>query len=447
MTAAGTLCLMLGVILLGTMLSAAVAWIPGFHIYNLMGFLVLAILRLQAAGLTVPPEIVLPGAVAMITTFAMLNALPAVLLSAPDESAVMTVLPGQQYLMSGRGWEAVMLSASGSLGAAVLLAPMAIWVLPAQLPRLHRILQPHAHWVLWTVITFMLMSEWPRGGTRGQGGWRKWFDGWKSTGAGLLTFLLAGVFGFILLYRAPLPPERAFQSLMPAFVGLFAIPGLLVNIVAAVRPPLQDVLTRRLDVTRSTMLKGVLSGGLGGGMAAYFPGITGGVGGFLAGHASAQRDDRIFLIAQGAARMTYYAGALILFVIPGAHLTRSGAWLIRGLLDPRQGVGLFAATGAVMLSAALAFFAVDGLAYLLAGRLHRINYRVLSLGALALMTGMVSAMTGRSGLLIALTATGIGLIPLLNGSRRMNALSVLLLPLACNMSGFGPRIAAWMGLV
>ncbi len=446
MTSAIPFITILGVILAGTVVSAVASCIPGFHVYNLMGFMVLGVLHLEAAGIVLAPEFILSGAVAMIVTFAVVNSLPAILLSAPDESAVFTVLPGQQYLMCGRGWEAVMLTACGSLGAAALLAPAALWLLPAHLPRWHRILQPHAHWVLWVVMVFMLMSEWPRGGTRGPGGWRRLLDGWKSTGAGLLTFAMAGGFGFILLYRAPVPAERAFQNLMPAFVGLFAAPGLLVNILAANRPPRQSI-PDRLDVTPAILLTGILGGGLGGGMAAYFPGITGGVGGFLAGHAGAQRDERIFLISQGASKAVYYAGALLLFVVPGVYLTRSGAWLIRGLADPlpRNDVALVTAT--ILVSVTSAFVLTDALARLIVPRLHRLDYRRLSIGALALMVAMVAAMTGGAGLLIMITGTGIGLIPVLHGARRMNCLAVLLLPLACNMSGFGPRIAALLGLV
>lgn len=435
----------LGVILAATAVSAAVSWIPGFHIYNLMGFLVLGILRLQATGIPVAYELILCGAVAMIAAFAVINSLPAILLSAPDESAVFTVLPGQQYLMTGRGWEAVMLTACGSLGATVPLAAAAGWFLPSHLPRLHRILQPHAHWVLWVVMVFMLMSEWPRGGTRGPGGWRRLLDGWKSTGAGLLTFGLSGLFGFILLYRAPVAAERAFQNLMPAFVGLFAAPGLWVNILAAQRPPPQGI-PQHLNVTPAMLAKGIFGGGLGGGMAAYFPGITGGVGGFLAGHAAAQRDERIFLISQGASKTVYYAGALLLFTLPGVGLTRSGAWLIHGFADPlpRNDMGLVTAT--LLISTALAFVFTDGLARRIVPRLHRLDVRRLSVGALALMTLMVAAMTGPVGLLVMLTGTGIGLIPVLHGARRMNCLAVLLVPLACNMSGFGPRIATLLGL-
>jgi hypothetical protein len=46
-----------------------------------------------------------------------------------------------------------------------------------------------------------------------------------------------------------------------------------------------------------------------------------------------------------------------------------------------------------------------------------------------------------------LTAAGIGLIPVLFGSRRMNGLGIILLPMACNMSGVGPAVARSLGLL
>jgi TctA family transporter len=57
-----------------------------------------------------------------------------------------------------------------------------------------------------------------------------------------------------------------------------------------------------------------------------------------------------------------------------------------------------------------------------------------------------AAATGWRGLLIALPATGIGLLPVLLNSRRINCLGVILLPLACAMSGQGERVAGWLGL-
>jgi TctA family transporter len=55
--------------------------------------------------------------------------------------------------------------------------------------------------------------------------------------------------------------------------------------------------------------------------------------------------------------------------------------------------------------------------------------------------------TGWEGLAIMTVGVGIGLIPVLYGSRRLNCLGILLLPIGCNMSGFGQTVATWLGLL
>jgi putative membrane protein len=340
-----------------------------------------------------------------------------------------------------------MLTATGGLlgvmALVVFLGPLA----PLLMPTVRMVFRPHYHWILWCVITFMLMAEWPKGGVRGQGGWAKFADAWKSTGAGLLTFLLAGILGFILFHRPPVDVRVAFQNLMPAFVGLFALPWLLLNMVSGVAIPPQ----RTADALRSdpwTLVRGTAAGALGGGFAAFFPGVTGGVGGTLAGHATAQTEERAFLVSQGASKAVYYIGAFLLFFVPGAGLTRGGAaWMLRGLC-PAGGYHEYRmALGSVALAAAVAFLAAAPLARGTIRLVQTHDYRRLSAVALLLMVALVASVTGLMGLLVMAVATGIGLIPVLFGSRRMNGLAVILLPLACNLSGVGATVAGWLGLL
>ena len=67
--------------------------------------------------------------------------------------------------------------------------------------------------------------------------------------------------------------------------------------------------------------------------------------------------------------------------------------------------------------------------------------------ALGIVVTLVGAVTGLAGLLVMVVATAIGLLPVLFGARRMNCLGVIMLPMACNMSGVGPTVAAWLGLL
>jgi putative membrane protein len=430
----------------GAVIGSVLACVPGLHVYNVMG---LAVIALHICGVegNIPPEVLVSFAAGMIVGYSMLNTAPSVLLAAPDESALFTVLPGQKYLMLGRGYEGTMITAAGGL-VGLLLVVLGLGLLgPKLLPLARAVLQPHYHWILWCVICFMLMSEWPREGRLGQAGWAKFREAWGTLGAGLLTFFLSGFLGFILFYRSPISVDVSFQNLMPAFVGLFTIPCLLLNIVSNVKMPEQR-LTFSRDLNAAVLLKGAFAGGLGGGFAAFFPAITGGVGGMLAGHATAWRDDRVFLVSQGASKLVYYVGGFLLLFVPGLHMTRGGgAWMLRGLYQPQTYHDYYVALAALAIAGAVSFLLVSPLTRSSITIISKVGYRRISCSALALIVSLVAGLTGLMGLLVMFVATAIGLLPVLYGSRRMNCLGIILLPVACNMSGIGPVVAGWLGLL
>jgi putative membrane protein len=427
----------------GALVASVLALVPALHIYNVAGFIILATATL---GELAPPEMLAFFFLGLITSYAMLNTIPSIFLSAPDDSTVFVVLPGQKYLLQQRGYEAVVLTGIGGLGGVAVLAlltPVASSLLPA----LRAILQPHMHWILWTVIAYMLISEWPKGSDRAPAGFRRWWDGWKSLTAGLITFLLSGLLGFILLYRSLVPVTVAYQNLLPAFVGLFAVPWILQNILSRVELPEQHI-ARTVDATPGLFLRGTFAGALGGLFAAFFPVVTGGLGGFLAGHATAQRDDRLFIISQGASKVVYYVGGFLFFFVPGLHLTRGGmAWMLSSLWSSYTPQTYYTATAAVVLTGVLSFFLLLLMTRVTIQLVARVHYRWISLGTLIVLLVIVVGMTGWGGLLICAVSTGIGLIPVLWGSRRMNCMGVLLLPIALNMVGAGSVVAQWLGLI
>lgn len=429
----------------GSLLASILACIPGLHIYNVMG---LAVLFIHSAGMTtsLPPDILTATAFGMLTGYALLSTVPAVLLSSPDESAAFTVLPSRKYLLKGRGFEAVMLTSYGSLAGIGLLLLLVAPIAAHVIPKAYIVLRPHQHWILWCVIAFMLLSEWPRDSAAfGQPGWRRFLVAWRSLSFGLLTFALSGLLGFVLIHRSPIRADVSFQNLMPAFVGLFTLPWLLLNIISRTSLPTQ---TCDVDaVPPAPLAHGILAGGLGGGLAAFFPVVTGGVGSFLAGHASALRDDRAFLVSQGVSRTIYYVGGFLLLFVPGLNLTRGGAAaLVRGIPLSHGPRTYAVALAAIALGTAVALAVLPWLTRTVLRLLSRVSYRRISGAALALIVILVALVTGPMGIFVALVATGIGLLPPLFGTRRMNCLGVILLPLACNMSGVGHTVAMVLGL-
>ncbi len=435
--------ILLGAALAGTVLASLLSCLPALHITNVAGLLILLSPGVQGR---IPDEALAMFMLGLVVGFGVVNAIPSIYFGAPDESTVFVVLPGQRYLMERRGFEASVLTGVGGLGGLAVLLLLAP-IMPRVLPAVRVVVGPHLHWILGAIIAYMLLSEWPKGSDRGRNKMAKLLDGWRSLLAGLLTFLLSGILGFVLLYGNLVPVEMGFQNLMPAFVGLFAIPWVVQNLLSQTRMPIQ-VQGSSVDLSPGLIARGVGAGALGGLFAAFFPVVTGGIGGLLAGQATAQRDDRLFLISQGTSKLIYYVGAFVFFFVPGLHLTRGGmAGMLSILYRPYGPATYWTAIAATLICGALAFGMLLWLSRLASRLVTTVDYRRISAGTLVLLVGGVLALSGWGGALIAATATAIGLIPVLWGSRRMNCMGVLLLPLTIQMAGLGPKVAGWLGLV
>jgi putative membrane protein len=434
---------LIGVALLGALAGCVLGLLPGLHIYNIAG---LAFVLMAGGLISVADEPLALFLLGALVGWSVVNVVPSVFLFAPDDANALVVLPTTKYFMRGRGVEAAMFVGAGSLCALiglVLLSPL----LDEVLRPLRAIIQPHLGWMLCAVVAFMLLGEWPRANDLAPTRLRRWLSAWAYLGAGLLTFTLSGLLGFVLMFRSPVPVSAAFQNLMPAFVGLFAIPGLLQLLFFSSRPPLQDSAVQG-DVPVTLLARGALTG-LGGGLfAGVLPVVTGGIGGLLAGHATALRDDRLFMISQGASKIGYYVGSLLLLFVPGLTLARGGmAWMLTSTYVPQGWHSYWLAVAAVALCGAFAFAFLIVAARGAARLVNAINIKWIAVIALSIASGLTWFFTAWGGIVVMLIATTIGLIPVLVGGRRMNCLGVLLMPITLNVIGVGPQVAQWLGLL
>ena len=427
----------------GTVLASFLSLIPALHVYNVAGLLIVLTVKF---GDIIPKEYFPYFMMAMIVAYSILNTIPSLFLGAPDESAVFVVLPGQKYMMLGKGFEASMLTGVGALGGIIMLVlatPVIKWLLPS----VRKVVQPHMFWVLGVIITYILMSEWPKGTDRAKTSIGRFLDAWSSLFAGMATFFLSGLMGIILLSKNLMPLDNAFQGMMPVFVGLFAVPWIITNIMSKNDVPAQYI-SESIDLPPVLGLRGVIAGFLGGFFAASFPLITAGIGGVLAGHATAQRDDRIFVISQGTSKTIYYVGAFLFLFMPGLNITRGGLAIMTSPIFQAKTVWEYvAALATILISGGIAFFLLIWLSKLIIKVIERYNYRYISLVTGIVLLFMVWQMTGLIGLFIMTVATAIGLIPVLYHSRRLNCMGFLLVPVTLNMAGLGPKVINILGLM
>lgn len=432
--------------LMGTVLGSIISFFPSLHVYNVAG---ICLLIWTAIGDYLPLAAIAPFFLSMVVAFAFVNAIPMTLMGAPDESATVTILPGTRYLQTGRGYEAVMISGIGTLmGVAMLalLTPIAFSVFPY----VHVLVSPHLHWVMGLVIVYMLMSEWPKGCGYGRGTWGRLSWAWANVFAGLITFLFSAILGIIIINRSIISPEIGFQNIMPVFIGLFALPSIYQNLLSRETIPAQHICDT-VDLNGGDMGKSVFQGTVGGLMAAYIPAVTMGIGAIIAGHATALRGDKLFIVSGGVAKLIYYVGAfLFMFIITPITPSGLGRGGLRIILTPvftPQPGDYYIILATIIISGCTAFLMLPALTRTAIKLLARVDYKVLYVLALLAVSVLVTGLTGFRGFFVMTVASAIGSIPVFYHSRRSNCMAVLLVPIALNMAGIGEEVAYYMGLL
>jgi len=432
----------IGFAVVGVLVSAVLCLLPGLHVYNVMGFAFL--IYLAFLNEVQDHMYFIMFLVGLVVGYAILFTIPTIYLSAPDDSTVWIMYPSQKYLMHGKGHEAVLLTTIGGV-VGILIMIIAIPLFMDQLKLIRQIIQPHMFWIIGAVVMFILMSEFPKDFDRGKSKLKKLWVGWTTILAGYLTFLLSSILGIIIFNKTIVPVDRTFQTLGAVFIGMFAASSLLVAIFTHKDIPPQQV-TGKVEVKKEEIFRGGVGGTIGGLFAAFMPAITAGVGAVLAGHATAAKGERTFIISQGSNRVLYYVGAIVLFFT--AIGMRKGALTIGMNLfyTPETKTELFIVVAGIAIASAVAIILILLLSRVVLKLIQKVRYQTISVFALICVTLIVFLMLSWQGLIIYAVSTAIGLLPVVFHSRRMNCLAVILVPIWLSMSGISGDIASALGL-
>lgn len=440
----------LGYTLLGMMVGAIFSFLPSLHIYNVAGIVLVLWIWL---GDTMAHNAVAPFFISMITAFAFVNTIPMTFFGAPDESAQVTILPNTNYFMRGRGYEAAVLAGVGGLLGVwlmILLTPVFFYILPT----IDAILSPHIHWLLALVIAYMILSEWPKGVGFSEARSDRFLEAMGNVLAGAFTWVASGFLGIMLLSKSIITHDMGFQNIMPVFVGLFAIPSILQNLVSKQMPPKQHI-CEDVDLTWKDIGNSAFVGTVSGAVCGYLPAVTAGIGSIIAAHATAlgfsSRGDMLFIVGGAATKFIYYVGAfLLIFVI--TPLTPMGVGkgglniILRPIFTAEPGDYLMGIS-IILVAGGISFFLLLWLSQWVLSWVHEVDFRDLYWAALALITSIVAALTGFPGLFTMLVGTAVGCIPVFFHARRSNCMGVLLIPITLNMAGLGDDVAALFGLL
>jgi putative membrane protein len=413
--------LLLACIALGFLLGIIAGLVPGLHLNNFAALLLAISPQLFAWGLS-------PFEVACIILSASISqtffdAIPAVFLGAPDSETALSVLPGQRLMLEGRGIEAVRLSALGSAGS-VLFALFLIIPLSWMVFSYYDYLTKYVGILLLAIALMMIKSE--RGPwIEGQGAWVHY----KYKAFAALLFLTSGLLGTFAfdhedLISSPLGLEP--QVLLPLLSGIFGASSLLLSFSAETNIPEQK--ESEIKLSSGALARALFSGGLGGSVVAWIPGISPSVAAITARLGAVPGPEEFLVSIAGVNTANALFSLVALYVI---DKPRSGAAAAIQELIALDQSALIQMIIIVVMVTATSYLACIAAARLAGRAIVRLNYRMLCLSVLLFLVAMTYAFTGLFGLFIFFLSTVVGLIAPVAGIHRTHAMGVLMLPLIC----------------
>jgi putative membrane protein len=236
-------------ILAGSLLGTLSGLVPGLHANNFA-----LLLAGVAASVPGPPLFVGCAMLAAGVVHTFLNAVPAMALGVPDAEMAVTALPGHRMVMDGRGYEAIRLSALGSLLAVLVAIPLAVPI-TVGVTAAYPTIRSNLPLLLAMIVVALIASE----------------RTWRGRAGGALSFTLAAILGAFTLDLSPEAPLEAGGMLAPIFAGLFGAPVLIDAIRGSGIPPQHEA---TIALPRWLLVTTAVAGALAGAVVGYLPGIS-----------------------------------------------------------------------------------------------------------------------------------------------------------------------------
>ncbi len=388
-------------VLAGSLCGTCSGLVPGLHANNFA--LLLAGIAPSVPG---PPLFVGCAMLSAGVVHTFLNAVPAMALGVPDAEMAVTALPGHRLVLEGRGYEAIRLSALGSLLAVLAAVPLAVPITRV-ITAVYPTIRTQLSLVLAMIVIALVASE----------------PTWRSRVGGLLSFALAAGLGVLTLDLSPAAPLEAGGTLAPLFAGLFGAPVLIDAVRGSGLPP-QD----GSGITMSRGLVGItaLAGTLAGAVVGYLPGITAAIAAVAVLVVVPDgATDRGYIVATSGVDTANTIFALFALVAIGQP--RTGVLVAVDSLGVPLELPILLAAVVLAGLAGFVLVVVVGDAYL--EFVGRLPYWQLSTAVLALLLVLAYLFAGVVGIAIILAATAVGMVPVQLGARRVHLMGVLIGPL------------------
>ncbi len=370
---------------------------PGVHV-NLISVVLLSLSPMLLKFTT--PLALSVVIISMAITHTFLDIIPSIFLGAPDSDEAASVLPGHKLLLEGKGYEAVMLTIIGALGGLVISMVM----LPAFVPLakyLYPVVKDYIGYILLAVIIYLIMRE-------------------KEKMTVACIFLFSGVLGIAVFSLTELK-----DPLFPLLSGLFGTSMLLLSVKDNTRLPEQK--TTGIEFEKKKGIKATLCSVIAGWFCSFMPGLGPSEAAILGSTFFKDLGNKGFLILTGGLGTVNMALSLVTFYTLGK--ARNGAIVTVSEIIVTVDYRTFLIFWGVSLAAGgIATVLASKFSKIFAKLMCRINYKILCISIVCLITCLVIIISGWLGLLVLAISTFFGMIPALKNVGRNHMMGCLLVP-------------------
>ncbi|MFH1789001.1 MAG: tripartite tricarboxylate transporter permease [Candidatus Altiarchaeota archaeon] len=392
--------------LLGCLLGVFTGIMPGIHVNTIC---LLGIAAYPTLGLSVLEF----GAImiSMAVTHTFLDFIPAIFLGVPEEETALSVLPTHKMVLEGKAYEAVKITAYGSvlgLFFAVASIPFALYFVP----KIYAALRGVIVYVLIAAVAYLI--------------WRE--KTWRKRAWAAAIFCLSGWLGYAAFDQNVISQMRI---LFPVFTGLFGVSTIAWSLKEkSVQVPQQEYAL--VDVDKKFTLAG-LAGALGGMIVGVLPAMSPSQVGIILSEFLGD-STRLFLVSVSAINTSDAIYSFISLYTIGNP--RSGVATMLGRIIEVDYNTLFVFIGVIAFTAPIALALHIYIGKQALKLTKKIDYRKLNYAALITVLVLVYVMTGTWGLAFMIVATAIGILPIQTGVSRTHSMGILLLPTISYFLGF-----------
>ena len=381
-------------LIFGIVIGMFTGLIPGIHI-NLIGAFLVSLS--VTAFYSINPIYLVVFIASMAITHTFIDFIPSIFLGCPDTDTELSILPGHELLKKGQGYEAIILTAYGSLAAVFILVLIAF---PSVLviSKIYDSVNFLIPYILIAVSAILIFSE-------------------KRKFSALFVFLLTGFLGLSVLNMV----ESSERMLLPLLTGLFGSSMLLISIKNKTQ-----VSKQKITKSKTNLIKPLTGALVASPISSLLPGLGSGQAAIM-GNIISRTNRKGFLVLIGATNTLVMGFSFIsLYVI---SRTRTGAAAsIQEIIGNMSWEILVLVLIIVMLSGVISFFLTKFLAKYFSKNIEKINYTLISLATLAILAIIVFLISGLLGIAVLIASTFTGIYSISLKLRRTNMMGCLLIP-------------------